>query len=115
MCAVHIGDVPFPFGVKDRMWNLIVSVPDHCLFIYFEIFKHTPTVIASNDGERFSKNAAENLLLFTVKLVLCKYILYKKIFDVRRTRRYTITKMHVTFAFYKDYFDIFINCLLNVY
>ena len=27
--------VPFPFGVLDRMWNSIVSVPDHCLFIYF--------------------------------------------------------------------------------
>ena len=27
--------VPFPFGVWGRMWNLIVSVPDHCLFIYF--------------------------------------------------------------------------------
>ena len=25
----------FPFGVWGRMWNLIVSVPDHCLFIYF--------------------------------------------------------------------------------
>ena len=27
--------VPFPFGVWGRMWNSIVSVPDHCLFIYF--------------------------------------------------------------------------------
>ena len=27
--------VPFPFGVWDRVWNSIVSVPDHCLFIYF--------------------------------------------------------------------------------
>ena len=24
--------VPFPFGVWGRMWNSIVSVPDHCLF-----------------------------------------------------------------------------------
>ena len=26
--------VPFPFCVWGRMWNLIVKVPDHCLFIY---------------------------------------------------------------------------------
>ena len=33
--AVLIVGVPFPFGVEVMMWNLIVSVPDHCLFIYF--------------------------------------------------------------------------------
>ena len=26
--------VPLPFGVWGRMWNSIVSAPDHCLFIY---------------------------------------------------------------------------------
>ena len=30
--AVLIVGVPFPFSVKGRMWNSIVSVPDHCLF-----------------------------------------------------------------------------------
>ena len=25
----------FPFGFKDRIWDLIVSVPDHCLSFYF--------------------------------------------------------------------------------
>ena len=25
----------FPFGFESRMWNLIVSVPDHCLSFYF--------------------------------------------------------------------------------
>ena len=25
----------FPFGFEGRMWNLIVSVPDHCLSFYF--------------------------------------------------------------------------------
>ena len=33
--AVLTVGVAFPFGVKGRMWNSIVSVPDHCLFIYF--------------------------------------------------------------------------------
>ena len=27
----------FPFGFEDRMWDLIVSVPDRCLSFYFEI------------------------------------------------------------------------------
>ena len=26
----------FPFGFEGRMLDLIVSVPDHCLFFYFE-------------------------------------------------------------------------------
>ena len=26
----------FPFGFEGRIWNLIVSVPDQCLFLYFE-------------------------------------------------------------------------------
>ena len=25
----------FPFGFKGRMWDLIASVPDHCLSFYF--------------------------------------------------------------------------------
>ena len=25
----------FPFGFEGRMWDLIVSVPDHCLSVYF--------------------------------------------------------------------------------
>ena len=40
ICAVFsdilIVGVQFPFGVQGRMWNSIVSVPDRCLFIYFE-------------------------------------------------------------------------------
>ena len=32
--SVLIVGVPLTFGVKDRIWNSIVSVPDHCLFIY---------------------------------------------------------------------------------
>ena len=29
--------VPFQFGVLAKMWNSIVSVPGHCLFIYFNM------------------------------------------------------------------------------
>ena len=35
--AVIIISVPFPFGVWGRMWNSIVSVPDHCLFMYLTL------------------------------------------------------------------------------
>ena len=29
----------FPFGFDGRMWDLIVSVPDHCLSFYFSFYK----------------------------------------------------------------------------
>ena len=32
--------IPFLFGVSGSVWNLIVSVPDHCLFIYFDTNRH---------------------------------------------------------------------------
>ena len=28
----------FPFGFVGRIWDLIVSVPDHCLSFYFPVF-----------------------------------------------------------------------------
>ena len=28
-------DPDFPFGFEDRIWDRIVSVPDHCLSFYF--------------------------------------------------------------------------------
>ena len=34
----------FPFGFEGRMWDLIVSVPDHCLSFYFSIYKIRPRV-----------------------------------------------------------------------
>ena len=33
--AILIVGVPFPFGVTGRMCNSNVSVPDHCLIIYY--------------------------------------------------------------------------------
>ena len=29
--------VNFPFGFEGGIWDLIVSVPDHCLSFYFEV------------------------------------------------------------------------------
>ena len=31
----------FPFGFEGRMWDLIVSVPDHCLSFYFSLSRYT--------------------------------------------------------------------------
>ena len=30
----------FPFGFEGRMWDLIVSVPDHCLSFYFVLVRY---------------------------------------------------------------------------
>ena len=29
----------FPFGFEGRIWDLIVSVPDHCLSFYFTMYR----------------------------------------------------------------------------
>ena len=31
----------FPFGFEGRIWDLIVSVPDHCLSFYFSSYGAT--------------------------------------------------------------------------
>ena len=36
----------FPFGFEGRIWDLIVSVPDHCLSFYFPFWK---TVFVKRD------------------------------------------------------------------
>ena len=33
--AVDLNVGCFPFGFEGRMWDLIVSAPDHCLSFYF--------------------------------------------------------------------------------
>ena len=45
--AVLVVRVPFPFGVFGKVWNSIVSIPDHCLFIYFKL--STPLQTASSN------------------------------------------------------------------
>ena len=45
LILVLVVRVPFPFGVWGRMWNTIVSVPDHCLFIYSSMPSELITVM----------------------------------------------------------------------
>ena len=44
----------FPFGSKGRTWDLIVSVPDHCLSFYFTVMSfltsHTDTTFPYPKG-----------------------------------------------------------------
>ena len=40
--------VPFPCGVRGRKRNSIVSVPDHCLFIYFQPITHDSVDFSGN-------------------------------------------------------------------
>ena len=35
-CKIYVFSY-FPFGFEGRMWDLIVSVPDHCLSFYFNL------------------------------------------------------------------------------
>ena len=51
----------FPFGFEGRMWDLIVSVPDHCLSFYFE------AKIANSDDRistKFAKTGHVPLFFF---------------------------------------------------
>ena len=37
---VRKGDyvIYFPFGFESKIWDLIISVPDHCLSFYYVVF-----------------------------------------------------------------------------
>ena len=39
----------FPFGFEGRMWDLIVTVPDHCLSFYFDnVDNVSPSILTLN-------------------------------------------------------------------
>ena len=40
----------FPFGFEGRIWDLIVSVPDHCLSFYFVAIDHRSCFCISRFG-----------------------------------------------------------------
>ena len=42
----------FPFGFEGRMWDLIVSVPDHCLSFYF-FYLVVKLVVSFNSGSQW--------------------------------------------------------------
>ena len=51
------------------MWDLIVSVPDHCLSFYFEYFSQGVEVIKEVLKQNLKQNLAQNYLQHAVGLV----------------------------------------------
>ena len=51
----------FPFGFEGRIWDLIVSIPDHCLSFYFSFSAETRFAL-SNAGGKTYKQALLGLL-----------------------------------------------------
>ena len=58
--------IPFPYGVWGRKWNLIVSVPDHCLFIYFAIQK----------AKQLIKWLFGCWMVTGVSIIICQHVTY---------------------------------------
>ena len=57
----------FPFGFEGRIWDLIVSVPDHCLSFYFP-FLTSCRIAFYQDTNHHHTNIF--LLLFSIPFVL---------------------------------------------
>ena len=47
----------FPFGFEGRMWDLIVSVPDHCLSFYFTIHYLIPSDRSTEHWKKYLKKS----------------------------------------------------------
>ena len=43
------------FGFEGRMWDLIVSVPDHCLSFYLSLVKATCQLLKARDNRLLEK------------------------------------------------------------
>ena len=61
--AVLVVHVPFPFDVWGRMWNLIISVPDHCFFIYFARMQFTLYMCSDKLPPKEGKHAARRSVI----------------------------------------------------
>ena len=51
----------FPFGFEGRMWNLIVSVPDHCLSFYFTSHYNYTLKVVLTDWDNVTKYAVHDI------------------------------------------------------
>ena len=52
----------FPFGFEGRIWDLIVSVPDHCLSFYFDciLILHVEAIKRKAGEAYLAVNVVEN-------------------------------------------------------
>ena len=53
----------FPFGFEGRIWDLIVSVPDHCLSFYFTLQQPRPRFCCGSYKHRHFFGPREGPLL----------------------------------------------------
>ena len=94
--AVWIVCIPFPFGDWGMMLNSIVSVPDHCLFIYF-----LPTTLNSFKASLTFKCMTEHLFAdFSYSIALNTY-LWKQMMQMNRKLIhiwYNVDKKHLLFT-----------------
>ena len=68
-CSFGLPRVPFVF--EGRMWDLIVSVPDHCLSFYFA----SKSVKQSIDQSRYLYYSIINKCLYSLVLLLLSLLL----------------------------------------
>ena len=64
----------FPFGFEGRMWDLIVSVPGHCLSFYFEyvlFYQFCAKITTFFDQEKFG---TAPLLYVDVEILVKNYV-----------------------------------------
>ena len=66
--AVLVVCVPFPFGVWDRVWNPIVSVPDHSIFICLVYI--APVNSSTNDREHTTYVSLEKIFQSLMQTVV---------------------------------------------
>ena len=75
----------FPFGFEDSIWDLIVSVPDHCLSFYFpNTFRQKASgVLCSFSFKSTTENESKERISGSVCSVHCSLIL-----KIKKRRRY---------------------------
>ena len=74
----------FPFGFEGRIWDLIVSVPDHCLSFYFAADLFTCEFVARTKQTRstllqtclvgFCGSHKTNKIYFAADLFMCEFV-----------------------------------------
>ena len=66
----------FPFGFESRMWDLIVSVPDHCLSFYFLVtrLKCETTELGHTSREPAQWPALSSKAVFRIWLLICSSV-----------------------------------------
>ena len=59
----------FPFGFEGRMWDLIVSVPGHCLSFYFSLFDPRSRQWLSLDYDVFTEHSIASHFQTTIHFI----------------------------------------------